>query len=99
MLQTQMTYKQILDVTRFERTIHVVTKTDLEIIKRQRKLKGQSRMENPEKLAILGTRMDNPERLATLGTLNTRRQTKQKQKTQYAGHHYTETNTNNIIKT
>ena len=56
-------------------------------------------MENPEKLAILGTRMDNPERLATLGTLNTRRQTKQKQKTQYAGHHYTETNTNNIIKT
>jgi hypothetical protein len=50
--------------------------------KRHRKPKGQSRMDNPEKLAILGTQ-------------NTgRRQTKQrKHNTSCVGHHYAQTNT------
>ena len=32
--------------------------------------RGNKKMDNPEKLATLGTRMDNPEKLATLGTQN-----------------------------
>ena len=44
--------------------------------------------------------MDNPEKLATLGTQETRRwQTKQKHNTICVGHHYEQTNTNNINKT
>ena len=44
--------------------------------------------------------MDNPDKLATFGTHDTRwRQTKQKHNTIYVGHHYTQTNTNNVIKT
>jgi len=44
--------------------------------------------------------MDNPDKLATFGTHDTRwRQTKQKHSTIYVGHHYTQTNTNNVNKT
>jgi len=44
--------------------------------------------------------MDNPEKLASLVTKDTRRgQTKQKTNTICVGHHYTQTNTNNINKT
>jgi hypothetical protein len=44
--------------------------------------------------------MDNPEKLATWGIQGTRRrQTKQKQSTICVGHHYTQTNTNNVNKT
>jgi len=44
--------------------------------------------------------MDNPEKLATLGTQDTRRrQTQQTNNTIYVGHHYTQTNTNNVNKT
>jgi hypothetical protein len=41
--------------------------------------------------------MDNPEKLATLGTPNTKRkQTKQKHNTIFAGHHYMQAKTNNV---
>ena len=40
--------------------------------------------------------MDNPEKLATD---RIRRQPKQKHNTTYVGHHYTQTNTNNVNKT
>jgi hypothetical protein len=45
--------------------------------------------------------MNNPEKLATLGTQYTRRrQTKQKHNsTIWVGHHYAERNTNNVKKT
>ena len=44
--------------------------------------------------------MGNPEKLATLGTQETRRwQTKQKHNTICIGHHYVQTNTNNVDKT
>jgi hypothetical protein len=44
--------------------------------------------------------MDNPDKLATFGTHDTRwRQTKQKHNTIYVGHHYIQTNTNNVNKT
>ena len=46
--------------------------------------------------------MDNPEKLATSGTQDTtRRQTKQTQKHTAicVGHHYVQTNTNNVNKT
>jgi hypothetical protein len=44
--------------------------------------------------------MNNSEKLTTLGTQYTkRRQTKQKHNTIRVGHHYTQTNTNNINKT
>ena len=44
--------------------------------------------------------MDNPEKLATLGTQNTgRRQAKQKHNTIGAEHHHTRTDTNNVNKT
>ena len=44
--------------------------------------------------------MNNLEKLTTLGTQYTkRRQTKQKHNTICVGHHYTQTNTNNINKT
>jgi phage-related protein len=44
--------------------------------------------------------MDNPEKLATQGTQDTRRrQTKQKLNTICVGHHYEQTNTNNLNKT
>jgi len=44
--------------------------------------------------------MDNPEKVATLGTQDTRRsQTTKKQYTICVGHHYTQTNTNNVNKT
>jgi len=42
--------------------------------------------------------MDNPEKLATYGTQK-RRQTKQKHNTIRIGHHYPQTNTNNVNKT
>ena len=46
------------------------------------------------------SRMDNPEKLTTLGTQNTRRrQTKQKHNTICVEHHYAQTNTNNVNKT
>ena len=38
--------------------------------------------------------MDNPKKLATLDT-----QDEEKQNTIYVGHHYTQTNTNNVNKT
>ena len=40
--------------------------------------------------------MDNPEKLATE---TRRRQAKQKHNTIYVGHHYTQTDTNNVNKT
>ena len=41
--------------------------------------------------------MDNPEKLATLGTQNTRqRQTNQKRNTTCFGHHYEQDNWNNV---
>jgi hypothetical protein len=51
--------------------------------------------------------MDNAEKLATLGTQDTRRRQKKKKKkkpkkphkTICVGHHYTQTNTNNVNKT
>ena len=44
--------------------------------------------------------MNNPEKLTTFGTQYTKqRQTKQKHNTICVGHHYTQTNTNNINKT
>ena len=43
--------------------------------------------------------MDNPEKLATLGTQDSRRQTKQKHNTIYVGHHYAQPNTNNVNNT
>ena len=44
--------------------------------------------------------MDNPEKLATLGTQDTkRRQAKQKHNTICVGHHYTQTNINKVNKT
>ena len=44
--------------------------------------------------------MDNPEKMATLGTQEWRRgQTKQTQNTICVGHHNTQTNTNNVYKT
>ena len=44
--------------------------------------------------------MDNPEKVATQGTQDTkRRKTKQKHKSIYIGHHYPQTNTNNVNKT
>jgi hypothetical protein len=44
--------------------------------------------------------MDNPEKLATWGIQGTRRrQTKQKHSTICVGHHYTQTNRNNVNKT
>ena len=44
--------------------------------------------------------MDNPEKPATLATQNTRRwQTKQKTQHICGGHHYAQTNTNNVNKT
>jgi len=43
--------------------------------------------------------MGNPEKLATVGTQDTRRrQTKQKHNAICVGHHYTQTNTNNVNK-
>ena len=43
--------------------------------------------------------MDNPEKLATLGTQDTRRRkTKQYHNTISAGHHYGKTNKNNVIR-
>ena len=46
------------------------------------------------------SKKDNLEKLATLGTQDTgQRQTKQKYNTIYVGHHYTQTNTNNVNKT
>jgi hypothetical protein len=59
-------------------------------------------MDNPEKLATKGTedeekqKHNNPEKLATKGTED---EEKQKHNTIYVGHHYTETNTNNVNKT
>ena len=50
-----------------------------------RLLKGQSRMDNPQKLA-------------TLGTQDTKRRRSQ-QTTQYVGYCYAKTNTNNVNKT
>ena len=55
--------------------------------KRQRKPKGQSRTNNPEKLATVGTQDAR------------RRQRKQKHYTICVGHHCTQTNTNNVNKT
>jgi len=44
--------------------------------------------------------MDNPVKLAIYGTQYTRRtQTKQKHNTICVGHHYTQTNTNNVNTT
>jgi hypothetical protein len=40
--------------------------------------------------------MDNPEKLATYGTQD---EEKQKHNTIYVGHHYAQTNTNNVNKT
>ena len=56
-------------------------KPNKQVNKRQRISKGQSKKDNPEKLA---TRQ---------------RQTKQKHNTICVGHHYTQTNTNNVNKT
>jgi hypothetical protein len=42
--------------------------------------------------------MDNPEKLASLGTQDEDKQDK-KQNTICVGHHYTQTNTNNVNKT
>jgi len=45
------------------------------------------------------SKIDNPEKLATFGTQDTRRrQAKQKHTTIRVGHHYTQTNTNNVNK-
>ena len=52
------------------------------LYKLQRKPKGQSIMDNPEKLATLGIREEE----------------KQKHNTICVVHHYTQTNTNNINK-
>ena len=44
--------------------------------------------------------MNNPEKLATYGAQDTRgRQTKQRHNTICDGHHYVQTNTNNVNKT
>ena len=53
--------------------------------KRQRKPKGQSKMENPEKPATWGTQDEE--------------NTKHKHNTMFVGQRYTQTNTNNINKT
>ena len=46
------------------------------------------------------SKMDNPEKLATLGTQDTRRRkTKQKHNTICVGHPYTQTNRNDVNKT
>ena len=46
------------------------------------------------------SKMDNPQKLATLSTQNTeRKQTKQKHNTICVEHHYPQTNTNNVNKT
>ena len=42
--------------------------------------------------------MDNPEKLATQGTQDEEKQNK-KHNTIFVGHHYTQTNTNNVNKT
>ena len=42
--------------------------------------------------------MDNPQKLATMGTQDTRK-TKQKHNTICVGHHYMQTNMNNVNKT
>ena len=68
--------------------------------KRQRIPKGQSKKDNPEKLATQGTQdeekhnKNNPEKLATQGTQN-----EEKQNTICIGHHYSQVNTRNVIKT
>ena len=57
-------------------------------------------MDNPEKLETQGTQdvekhnKNNPEKLATQGT-----QDVEKHNTICVGHHYTQTNTNNVNKT
>ena len=43
--------------------------------------------------------MDNPEKLASYGTQDEEKQTKQKHTTLCAGHHYTQTNINDVNKT
>jgi homoserine acetyltransferase len=63
--------------------------------------KGQSIMDNPEKLTNKCYRMpkgqsimDNPEKLTTYGT-----QYEEKHNAICVGHHYSQTNTNNVNKT
>ena len=55
------------------------------VYKRQRKPKGQPRMNNPEKLAIPNTQDENKQN--------------KKHNTTCVGHHYTQTNTDNVNKT
>jgi len=50
--------------------------------KRERKPKGQSRMDNPEKLAIFGTQDEDKQ--------------SKKHNTTCVGHNYAQTNTNNV---
>ena len=54
-------------------------------------------MDNPEKTEG-AFKMDNPEKLATLGTQDEDKQNK-KYNTICVGYHYTQTNTNNVNKT
>ena len=42
--------------------------------------------------------MNNPEKLATLGTLKHKTKTNKKHNTTFVGHHYTQTNTNDVNK-
>ena len=57
----------------------------IEVIKRQGTPKGQSRMGNPEKLATLGTQDED--------------KGNNKHNAICVGHHYTQTNKNNVNKT